>query len=421
MLLCRLSEVPQESGNAIVPQAEGLRRQCLNTPAKIPPDTMDRARSLAPQIALLAGEIERERRLPAAVLDALHQAQLFRLMLPRSVDGLETDPVTFFHVIETIAAADASTAWCLSQAGGCATAAAYLDPAVARRVFADPRAVLAWGPGPKARAVAVEGGYRVTGTWAFASGGRHATWVGAQCPIFESDGRPRLGEEGVHVQRTMLVPAAEVEWTDIWNVVGLRGTASDQFALTDHFVRHDHSITRDFLKECREPGPLYRMPALTCYELGFAGVALGLARASLDLFVDVARNKVPRGMRSVIRDNAVVQAGAAQAEVRVRSARAFLVQSAQQVWNEVSQPEGALTLDHRMTLRMASTHAIHTARDAVDFAYNAAGTTAIFESHPLERRFRDMHTVTQQLQGRLSHFETVGAYLLGGEPDLTFV
>jgi len=393
----------------------------LSTPTDSKLDILDRARSLVPLIASLGAEIERERRLPASLVHALHKARLFRLMLPRSLGGLETDPVTFFQVIETIATADASTAWCLSQAAGCATAAAYLDPAVAREVFGDPRAVLAWGPGPQAKAVAVEDGYRVTGKWTFASGGRHATWVGAQCPIFEADGRPRLDEQGAQVYRTMLVPAAEVEWTDIWNVVGLRGTASDQFALNDHFVRHDHSITRDFLKECREPGPLYRMPALTCYELGFAGVALGIARASLDVFVDVARNKVPRGMKSVIRDNAVVQSGAAQAEVRVRAARVFLVQSAQQIWNEVSQPDGALTVDHRMTLRMASTHAIHTARDAVDFAYNAAGTTAIFESHPLERRFRDMHTVTQQVQGRLSHFETVGAYLLGGEHDLTFV
>lgn len=393
----------------------------MNTSTDSKLDIRDRARSLVPLVASLGVEIDRERRLPASVLDALHEAQLFRLMLPRSLDGLETDPVTFFHVIETIATADASTAWCLSQAAGCATAAAYLDPVVARRVFGGPRAVLAWGPGPKAKAVAVEDGYRVTGTWAFASGGRHATWVGAQCPIFEADGRPRLDEEKLQVYRTMLIPASEVEWTDIWNVVGLRGTASDQFALTDHFVRHDHSITRDFLKECREPGPLYRMPALTCYELGFAGVALGIARASLDVFVDLARNKVPRGMRSPIRDNAVVQSGVAQAEVRVRAARAVLLQSAQQIWSEVSRPDGALTLDHRMTLRMVSTHAIHTARDAVDFAYNAAGTTAIFDSHPLERRFRDMHTVTQQLQGRLSHFETVGAYLLGGEPDLTFV
>jgi len=397
----------------------------LSTRIVTPPDAaseiVDRARALVPRIAAVAADIERERRLPPGVLDALHNAQLFRLMLPRSVGGLETDPVTFFHVIEAIATADASTAWCLSQAGGCATAAADLEPEVAHRIFGDPRAVLAWGPGPNAKAIPVEGGYRVTGVWAFASGGRHATWLGAHCPIFETDGRPRVQPDGQQVLRTMLVPVNEVEWTDIWNVVGLRGTASDQFALNDHFVRADYSITRDALKNRSEPGALYRMPALTCYELGFAGVALGLARASLDVFVDLARNKVPRGMKSVLRDNAVVQSGAAQAEVRVRAARAFLLESAQRIWYEVSQPDGILTLDHRMTLRMASTHAIHTARDAVDFAYNAAGTTAIFESHPLERRFRDMHTVTQQVQGRLSHFEAVGAWLLGGEPDLTFV
>jgi alkylation response protein AidB-like acyl-CoA dehydrogenase len=261
----------------------------------------------------------------------------------------------------------------------------------------------------------------VSGTWAFASGCRHATWLGAQCPIFEADGTQRVDQNGKPVLRTMLVPVSEVQWKDIWHVVGLRGTASDEFSLTDHFVRHDHSITREFEKERREAGPLYRMSALTCYELGFAGVALGIARAALDSFVDLARNKIPRGMKSPIRDNAVVQMNAAQAEVRVRSARAFLLQTVTQIWEDLTQPDGALSLEHRMTLRMASTHAIHTAREAVDFAYNAAGTTAIFESHPLERRFRDMHTVTQQLQGRLSHFETVGAYLLGGEPDLTFV
>jgi alkylation response protein AidB-like acyl-CoA dehydrogenase len=390
------------------------------TSPDIQSDIVDRARALTPQIASLAAAVESERRLPAPLLDALHEARLFRLLLPRSQGGLETDPVTFFHVVEAIATTDASTAWCLSQAGGCATVAAYLDPAVAHRIFGHPRAVLAWGPGPKVKAVAVEGGYRVTGAWAFASGGRHATWLGAHCPIFETDGRSRLNAEGQQIERTMLVPASEVEWTDIWNVVGLRGTASDQFKLTDHFVRHDHSITRDFQKECREPGPLYRMPALAYYELGFAGVALGIARASLDVFIDLARSKVPRGMKSALRDSAVLQSGLAQAEVRVRAARAFLLQSAQQIWHEIGQPGGALTLAHRMTSRVASTHAIHTARDAVDFAYHAAGATAIFESHPLERRFRDMHTVTQQLQARLSHFENVGAYLLGGEPDLTF-
>ena len=161
------------------------------------PDRDRPCRGRSPAVAAASNEIESTRRLPPALLDKLHEAQLFRLLLPRSTNGIETDPVTFFHVIETIAKADASTAWCLSQAGGCAMSAAYLDLPVAHAIFGnDPRAVLAWGPGPKVRAIECEGGYRVTGVWAFASGGRHATWLGAHCPIFAADGSPRLEANG---------------------------------------------------------------------------------------------------------------------------------------------------------------------------------------------------------------------------------
>jgi alkylation response protein AidB-like acyl-CoA dehydrogenase len=384
---------------------------------------ISRAEKLRPIVEAASDDIEDRRRIVPALLDQLHDARLFRLLLPRSTEGDETDPVTFFHVIETIARGDASTAWCLSQAGGCAMTAAYLEPEVAREIFGDHRAVLAWGPGPKARAVAVEGGYRVTGTWAFASGGRHATWIGCHAPIFQADGTPLLGEGDRRIERVMLVPSGDVQWTDIWSVVGLRGTASDQFALTDHFVRADHSFSRDFEhpeKERRESGPLYRMSAMTCYEVGFAGVALGIARGALDSFIDTARTKIPRGSKSPIRDSAVVQTNLAQAEIGIRSARAWLLQELAKIWKEISAG-GALTIDHRITIRGASTNAIHKGREAVDMAYNAAGATAIFESHPLERRFRDIHTVTQQLQGRLSHFETVGAWMMGADADLTWV
>ncbi|WIM11485.1 acyl-CoA dehydrogenase family protein [Enhydrobacter sp.] len=382
---------------------------------------ISRAEALRPAVEAAASEIEETRRLPPALLDKLHEARLFRLLLPRACNGIETDPVTFFHVIEAIARSDASTAWCLSQAGGCAMAAAYLDLPVAQAIFGnDPRAVLAWGPGPRVKAVECEGGYKVTGVWAFASGGRHATWLGAHCPIYKADGTPRRDAAGRQVERTMLVRTEDVQWTDIWNVVGLRGTASDQFALDDHFVRADHSITRDFEKECRESGPLYRMSASTCYQVGFAGVALGIARGALDNFVDVARNKVPRGQKSPIRDNAVVQTNLAQAEINIRAARAYLLQSMAVIWKDLSAGN-TITVEQRITIRGASTNAIHKGREAVDFAYNAAGATAIFENHPLERRFRDIHTVTQQLQGRLSHFETVGAWMMGLDPDLTFV
>jgi indole-3-acetate monooxygenase len=380
-----------------------------------------RARAVQGAVAAAADEIERDRRLPPPLLDRLHEAQLFRLLLPRSSNGIETDPVTFFHVIETIAQADASTAWCLSQAGGCAMSAAYLDLPVAHAIFGnDPRAVLAWGPGPRVKAVECDGGYRVTGVWAFASGGRHATWLGAHCPIFAADGSPRLEANGLQQERTMLVRTEDVAWTDIWNTVGLRGTASDQFALDDFFVRSDHSITREFERECRENGPLYRMGNGTCYQVGFAGVACGIARGALDYFVDFAKSKVVRGGKSPIRDNAVVQSGLAQAEVNLRAARGFVLQSMADIWKDLCS--GAMiTVDQRMTVRMAATHAIHKAREAVDFAYNAAGATAVFINNPLERRFRDMHTVTQQLQGRASHFETVGAWMMGADTDLTWV
>lgn len=385
------------------------------------PGMISRAEALRPAVEAASNEIEETRRLPPALLDRLHEARLFRLLLPKSSDGIETDPVTFFHVIETIARGDASTAWCLSQAGGCAMSAAYLDLPVARAIFGDdPRAVLAWGPGPKVKAIECEGGYRVTGVWAFASGGRHATWLGAHCPIFRADGSPRLDEDGRQQERTMLVRSGDVQWTDIWNTVGLRGTASDQFALDDFFVRAGHSITRDFERECREQGPLYRMGAGTCYQMGFAAVACGIARGALDCFLDVARNKVPRGLKSPLRDNAVVQSNLAQAEVNLRSARAFLLQSMAGIWKDLSAGN-TITVEQRIIIRMAATNAIHKAKDAVDFTYNAAGATAIFENHPLERRFRDIHTVTQQLQGRLSHFETVGAWMMGADADLTFV
>src|SRR6201987_314931 len=295
-----------------------------------------RAEAVQSAVAAASDEIERERRLPPTLLDPFPEAQLFRLLLPRSSNGLETDPVTFFHVIETIAQADASTAWCLSQAGGCAMSAAYLDLPVARAIFGkDPRAVLAWGPGPKVKAVECEGGYKVTGVWAFASGGRHATWLGAHCPIVQADGSPRLDDHGVQQERTMLVRSEDVVWTDIWNTVGLRGTASDQFALDDFFVRGDHSITREFDQECREAGPLYRMGSGTCYQVGFAGVACGVARGALDVFIDVTRNKVPRGQKSALRENAVVQSNLAQAEVNLRAARGFVLQSIADVWTHL--------------------------------------------------------------------------------------
>jgi alkylation response protein AidB-like acyl-CoA dehydrogenase len=381
---------------------------------------LDRVEALAPLIAASADQGERDRRLPEPLVSALVDAGLFRLLLPRSLGGAEADPVTFVRVLEAVSRVDASTAWCLCQLSGCSMTAGYLDPDVARAIFGEPGGMLGWGPAPDARAVAVDGGYRVTGRWSFASGGHHATWLGGYCQIQEPDGQPRRKADGSPAGRTMLFPAGRATWHDTWHVIGLRATGSDTYTVSDLFVPHAQSVARDDPAERRHPGLLYCFTTENVYACGFAGVALGLARSTLDAFVALARDKTPRGFRHTLRESTVVQAQVARAEAQLGAARAYLLDSLAGIW-EAAGRAGALALDQRVRIRLAATHAIQEARQVVDTAYHAAGATAIFEGGAFERRFRDMHAVAQHVQGRPANFETAGQFLLGLPPDTTFL
>jgi indole-3-acetate monooxygenase len=372
---------------------------------------LQRARDFAPELAAAAPEIERQRELPEPIVNAMVERGFFRMLLPRSLGGAELLPAPYVEVVEEFAKGDASAAWCLNQGAGCSMTAAYLDPETAREIFGELCGILAWGPGP-GKAQKVEGGYRVTATWSFASGSHHATWLGCHVPIYDETGTPLLHPDGSPVIRTALFPKSKAEMTDIWHVIGLRGTGSDKYSVSDLFVPESFVVARDADATRREQGLLYRFSSLQLYAAGFAGVALGIGRSTLDAFVELAREKVPfRGPRT-LRDDNVVQSQVAQAEAQLRSARALLYHSLHEITEEVAQ-SGGLTLDHRMTIRLASTFAIHQSMNVVDMAYHAAGSTAIFEENPFERRFRDIHTVSQQLQGRQEHFETVGQYFLG--------
>jgi alkylation response protein AidB-like acyl-CoA dehydrogenase len=378
-------------------------------------DYLRRARELGPELDAAAEEIERRRELPEAIVEALVEHGLFRLLLPRMLGGAELRPAVYVSVIEEVAKHDASTAWCLGQACGCTMTSAYLDPAVAREIFGN-RGIVAWGPPGPAEARVVPGGSRLTGTWSFASGSHHATWLGAHVAILDPNGAPQLRPDGGPVVRTLLFPKASASLTDIWHVIGLRGTASDSYTVTDLFVPEKYTVLRDNAAKPRQPGLLYAFSSSNIYASGFAGVALGIARSTLDAFVELARDKIPRGAKRTLRDNNVVQAQVSQSEARLCGARAFLLGSLDEIWRDVGV-SGRLAADHNTTIRLASTWAIHQARDVVDMAYHAAGATAIFESNPFERRFRDIHTVIQQYQGRQAHFETVGQALLGLEPE----
>ena len=381
---------------------------------KVASDPLELANRIAPIIEAGAAESESRRELTATVFEALLEAGFYRLLLPRTVGGQELLPSQFAEVLERIATADGSAAWCLGQAGGCAMAAAHLPPEVAQEIFGPPRAVLAWGAGPRGQALSVEGGFDVSGTWLFASGGRQANWLGAHVPLCEPDGTPRRTESGKSLVRTMLFPAHEGKLSDVWHVMGLRATGSDNYSVDHLFVPRERSFELDGEADPSQSGVLYRFPITLVYAAGFAAVAFGLARGMLDALIDLAKSKVPQKRTSTLRDSAVVQMQVAQAEAKLGSARMYLLRSLEEIQASLlSSGRPALSAEQRMRIRLASTYGINQAKEVADIAYRGAGSTAIFENDNFERRFRDMHAVTQQIQARHTQFELVGQYLLG--------
>lgn len=384
-------------------------------------DYLGRVAALAPLVNSSLEQIERERRLPQPLVDAMLEAGLFRLLVPRPLDGGEIDPVGYARVIEAVAQLDASTAWCLCQTAVCGMVGAYLAPEAAWEIFGrDPRAVLAWGAGPGGRATPVDGGYRVTGTWAFASGGHHATWLGGHCFVLRPDGTPAAGANGAPAVRTMLFPAAQVAMTDNWNVIGLKGTGSDTYSVKDVFVPGAHSLGRDDPADRRRHTPLYHFRTDNMYSSGFASLALGVARGMLEALIALAKEKAPRGLKQTMRESATVQAEVGELEARLRATRHYLLGTLAEVWDAVVKTN-QLTVEQRMAIRLASSRTMHESRDVANACYHAAGATAIFTGNPFERRFRDMHAISQQLQGRRAHYETVGKFLLGLEADTAFL
>jgi alkylation response protein AidB-like acyl-CoA dehydrogenase len=368
-----------------------------------------RALALHPLIKQEGDEFNRRRELTQPVVNALKQGNFFRMLQPRSIGGMELKPSDFARVTEALATADGSVGWVTCQSNGCSMSAAYLDPRVAKEMFGPIDGILAWGPpGAPFEAEAVEGGYCVSGTWRFASGSQNATWLGAHMKV-----------AGRREVRTMLFPKSSVTMVDIWHTLGLRGTASNEYVVKDLFVPADHTMLRDEAIDRREEGPLYRFRSNQLYSAGFAGVGLGIGRGLIDAFLELPATKVSRGAAKPMRENNVVQSQLAQCEAKWHSARAFLHNTLDEIYDYIIQ-HGEMTERHAAMMRLASTWAIQQSREAVNTMFHCAGSVAVFEEQPFERRLRDIHTVSQQSQGRQLHYESVGQIMLGLPPENVF-
>ncbi|MGQ0581678.1 MAG: acyl-CoA dehydrogenase family protein [Reyranella sp.] len=374
---------------------------------------LERARALQPLLDEHGAEMDRRRELTPEVVEALIGQDMLRLLLPKSLGGQEIHLLEYCKTTEALAWADASVGWFINQSNvSSATSAAAMPHEAAAAVFGNAREGLAWGAKhSKSRALRVEGGYRLSGTWSFASGGRHTRWLGAHSAVQNPDGTPHL-RYGRPDDRSFVFLRKDAKITDDWHVLGLRGTGSDTYSLEDFFVPDERAPARDALEERRESGPIYTITSTPLYATGFCGVTLGIARRLLEAYVDLARGgKHSRSSSNAMALNNAVQREIGQLEARLSAARAFLHEAVCQAYDAAAA--GKLDVDLRMRLRLATTHGMNEATEVSIASYRAAGTTAILNSMPFERRFRDAMSASQHLQAMLPHIEMVGRHIIG--------
>jgi alkylation response protein AidB-like acyl-CoA dehydrogenase len=382
-------------------------------PAKDAEAFVRAARALAPSIRELRADIERDRSLPAPLVKRMAETGFFSLWLARALGGPELNTVDYLRVIEELSRADGAVGWCTMVSAGYSRLSGYLDDGVAREIFGDGSTIVAGTINPTGKAMVVPGGFRVSGRWSYGSFIGHSTWTVGSSVIHDNEG-PRRGPDGAPDMRLMLFPTSAVEIIDTWRVGGLRGTGSHDFHVTDLFVPDDHAIAAFTAKPVR-PGTLYAAPFITVFAMPIASVPLGIARAAIEAFIALAEAKTPMGGASRLRDKASAQADVGKAEALLRSARAFLVESAHDIWNAVAAGDMP-SLPQRATARLAAAQAAAASAQAVDLLYNAAGGTALYESNLLERCFRDVHATTQHMGTSSANFELSGRVLLGLDP-----
>lgn len=381
-------------------------------------DILAAAEALCPTIAARADAIEAARRLPADLASTLAAASLFRLFIPRAYGGLECPPALALAVLERLARADASVGWCTMIAATTAYQSGFLVPAVAREIYAPADGIYGGVFAPMGRAEVVDGGYRVSGRWAWASGSANCTWLSGGCQIVE-DGSVRTLPGGAPDSRMLLFPADAVELIDTWQVAGLAGTGSGDMAARELFVPAECSVSL-LSDPPTVAGPLYQFPTFGLLALGIAAVAIGNARAAIDDLRALALAKTPQGSRRPLAQRAQAQAEVARAEATLRGAHAFLREAVAAAW-QAAEAGGGIDLRARAELRLAATHATRTAADVARAMYDLGGGSALFLASPLQRRFRDAHAMTQHMMIAPPSYELAGRVLLEQQTDPTFL
>lgn len=382
-----------------------------------PTDLLAAARSFVPELERRAPEFEAARRLPEDLARRMAGAGLFGLCVPAAYGGAESDPITLTRIIETLAEADGSAAWCVFIGATSGLTAAYLPEASAKAVFSRPDVITGGVFAPRGRAERIgQDRFRVNGRWQWGSGTQNADWVMGGC-LLARDGVPEVLDNGVPATRMFFAPASAVTIHDeTWRVSGLKGTGSNDFSFNGLEIDAAYSVGLSTDRPL--PRPLYAFPPFGLLAMGIGAVALGLARTAIDTLAELAGAKTPEGHRRPLAQRAETQERLAWAEASYASARVWLYDVIGRAW-QAAQADGHIGIEHRRDLRLATTFCTRQAAAVVDAMYQLGGGSSVYDTNRLQRCFRDVHVATQHMLVGTPTLELVGRVFLGVDADLS--
>lgn len=359
--------------------------------------------------------IEAGRRVPAALADELAAEGYYRMLVPAAYGGGQVRARVFAEALETLALGDSAAAWTMMTGSTTGVLAAYLPASGAEAIFRDPAGTYAGVFAPMATATLVEGGYRVTGRWPFASGVENASWRLGGARVVDSEGAPKMrttpdGREVPEV-RSFFFPDDETRVHDTWDTGGLRGTGSHDLSVDDVFVPAERSAS--VFDGPVVDAPLYRLPLFGLLAAGIAAVGLGVARDALDHMREVAGRA--RRVGKPLGASELAQVHLARAAASLGAARRYLLGTLEDI--EAHAEQGRCGDEDRVALRLAAAHAARSCAEVVDRMHTLAGGAAVYRRNPIERHFRDIHTLTQHVMVAEKTWRPLGRYLAGLPTD----
>jgi indole-3-acetate monooxygenase len=382
---------------------------------------VQRAAALQPLLRQYHEQIEDEQRLPPALVEQLHAAGLYRMVIPRSLGGLQVDPLTFLRVVELLAEGAGSVGWnvCNNSIGQLVTLGLPDDGV--HEIYPPGHATVIAGTAVQGggQAVPVEGGYRINGRWSFGTGCQEAAWMLASFQILD-DGQPRRRPDGGSLYWRALFPRSEAEIVPgSWDVTGLRGTGSFDWTVKDVFLPERRTMIHAGMpldnQWSRWPGITYDLPSVCWVGPHHSSVITGIARAGIDALIELAIEKTPRGRTGLLCENPQVQDAVGRADAILNAGRAYRSAMIAELWNTIAAGKET-TLEQRARCRLASTYAADCAREAMDLVYRQGGSTSFKRASRLAECWRDLHVVGQTVTVAPEWYPIGGRVYLGMDP-----